>query len=492
MPLERTTWRVFLSSPGDVATQRELVRATIAALNDDPLLAERGRVEVVAWDTPGADVPMSAARPQVSVNAYLPLPRECDLTIVLLWGRIGTPLPPDNRRADGTTYASGTVWELEDARNGGREVLIYRRPRPPTIEVDDPDGDDKKKQYERVKEFVATSLAPDGSLRFGIHDFEHDGQLAQLVEAHLKQFARQALPLAAAPPSARPAAPMVVPAPAPDGAGQGNAVDLLYCLGELIQLCDREGPRDRLVAKMRERAKLDKGSALFCILPGGARQGHCGFLERVCAYELRYQVPNVEPGQVILVPRVVKDNLETPEMLGDTIEAAIRARACDAELDSWPKLQDWMNGGNKRIFMVALDLPSDVLSGRERLLLANAATWLGRWVTVPARQVFVLVACLRYAGGERERVRVRRVIDKFVAGFNAPAGLPPTIVPLPELASITREDIERWWMHEAVKPGRNARWKAAFDELFAEREQWAMDDLRDQLDKLRDRLAASF
>lgn len=44
------------------------------------------------------------------MNAYLPLPRECDLTIVLLWGRLGTPLPPENRQVDGTVYASGTVW----------------------------------------------------------------------------------------------------------------------------------------------------------------------------------------------------------------------------------------------------------------------------------------------------------------------------------------------------------------------------------------------
>ena len=486
MPLERPPLRIFLSSPGDVATQREVVRATIDALNKDPLLAERGRFEVVAWDTPGAAVPLSGGRPpQDSVNAYLPLPRECDLTIVLLWGRIGTPLPPANRRADGTTYASGTVWELEDARNGGREVWIYRCARKPTIELDDPDEDDKKEQYRRVKDFVATSRAPDGSLRFGVNDFQHDAQLAQLVEAHLKQFARQALPLAEAPLSAPQAAPMPVPAPAPDGAGQGNALELLDRLGELIQLCDREDPRDLLIDTMHRRATRAKGSALFCILPGGARQGHCGFLERVRAYELRHQIPGLAPGQVILVPRVVRQNLETPEKLGATILSAIRDGARDAGVDSWPKLQRWMNGGKQRIFIVALEPPSDALSGREHLFLANAAAWLGRWVAAPARQIFVLVACLRHAGGEGEGERVRRIVDEFVAGFSAPVDWPPTIVPLPELASITREDVERWWTHEAVKPVRNPRLKAKLDQLFAERAHWAMDDLRD-------RLAASF
>lgn len=96
MPVERRTLRVFLSSPGDVAPQRECLRQVIRELNDTPLLAKHGGFEIVAWDTPGAAVPLSANRPpQDSVNTYLPLPRECDLTIVLLWGRIGTPLPPE-------------------------------------------------------------------------------------------------------------------------------------------------------------------------------------------------------------------------------------------------------------------------------------------------------------------------------------------------------------------------------------------------------------
>ena len=268
-------------------------------------------------------------------------------------------------------------------------------------------------------------------------------------------------------------------------AGNRSGKTEIGVVDDLIQLCDREDPRDLLIDTMHRRATLAKGSALFCILPGGARQGHCGFLERVRAYELRHQIPGVAPGQVILVPRVVRQNLETPEKLGATILSAIRDGARDAGVDSWPKLQRWMNGGKQRIFIVALEPPSDALSGREHLFLANAAAWLGRWVAAPARQIFVLVACLRHAGGEGEGERVRRIVDEFVADFSAPVDWPPTIVPLPELASITREDVERWWTHEAVKPVRNPRLKAKLDQLFAERAHWAMDDLRD-------RLAASF
>jgi hypothetical protein len=69
-------------------------------------------VEVVARDDPAAGTPFAATElPQVSVNRFKTPPAACDLTILILWGRLGTP--PNLSRADGTPYASGTEWELE-------------------------------------------------------------------------------------------------------------------------------------------------------------------------------------------------------------------------------------------------------------------------------------------------------------------------------------------------------------------------------------------
>lgn len=189
MPTRKSILRVFLSSPGDVGAQREIARRAIVQFNADPLVEPNFILEVVAWDTLGARVPLSAnATPQTSVNATLGLPRDCDLTVVLLWSRLGTPLPTDQVDASGKPFASGTVWELQDAISGGRTVWIYRRTVAPQMAIDDPDSAGKRAQYEAVKAFVATSRAPDGSLRFGVHEFEDDEELADMLTEHLRHF----------------------------------------------------------------------------------------------------------------------------------------------------------------------------------------------------------------------------------------------------------------------------------------------------------------
>ena len=70
--------RVFISSPGDVADERNLARR---------LLKE-------------------------AVNRFGCRPSECDIVIVVLWSRLGTQL-----KIDGTSYLSGTEYEEGTARN---------------------------------------------------------------------------------------------------------------------------------------------------------------------------------------------------------------------------------------------------------------------------------------------------------------------------------------------------------------------------------------
>ena len=108
--------RIFLSSPGDVAKERHLAAQVLKQYQDKPHARGKVSIEVVAWDDPNAPTPMSAGvTPQESVNRLKGRPADCDLTIVILWGRLGTQLPADLVRADGSRYESGTVWEYEDA-----------------------------------------------------------------------------------------------------------------------------------------------------------------------------------------------------------------------------------------------------------------------------------------------------------------------------------------------------------------------------------------
>lgn len=181
--------RVFLSSPGDAGAQRDLARQVIGALNSDPIVSARLIVETIGWDTQGARVPLSAnVTPQASINAYLLRPSECDLTVVLLWGRLGTPLPSNWTDLDGRRYESGTVWEIEDAKRGGRPVWVYRKTATPHVAVDDPALEEKRAQLEAVRKFVGMARADDGSIRFGVHDFENDEEFRSLFSEHLRHF----------------------------------------------------------------------------------------------------------------------------------------------------------------------------------------------------------------------------------------------------------------------------------------------------------------
>src|SRR5512132_3371387 len=118
-PHEVSLVRIFLSSPGDVAEERTLARQFIdSELPNSSPFRETVKLELIAWDDPAARIPMLATEtPQESVNAARPRPATCDIVIVILWSRMGTPLPDTLRKPNGEPYLSGTEWEYEDAVN---------------------------------------------------------------------------------------------------------------------------------------------------------------------------------------------------------------------------------------------------------------------------------------------------------------------------------------------------------------------------------------
>jgi len=161
--------RVFLSSPGDVADERKIARELIEGELQKHPSYRHLKLVVIAWDDPDARIPMLAKEtPQESVNNARPRPSSCDIVIVILWARMGTPLPSKIRKPDGAPYLSGTEWEYLDAVNSTREpkpeVLVYRRTEEPIISIRDPNRKEKEEQFERVEEFFARFGNTDGSL----------------------------------------------------------------------------------------------------------------------------------------------------------------------------------------------------------------------------------------------------------------------------------------------------------------------------------------
>lgn len=191
--------RIFLSSPGDVAEERALALSIIERIPHDPLLRGRVALDAVAWDKRGAAAPMLATMtPQQAINDGLPRPSECDIVVVIFWARMGTPLPEEYKKPDGSRFRSGTEWEYEDAMQAARssgkpEVIIYRRTEEIAFKPSDPDFMAKYEQWRTVQDFFAGFTNVDGSIRQGYNAYAHSDEFAEQFEYHLKRLVVRAL-----------------------------------------------------------------------------------------------------------------------------------------------------------------------------------------------------------------------------------------------------------------------------------------------------------
>jgi len=192
--------RVFLASPGDVAEERALALDILARLPADPLLRGQLAVDAVAWDRPGAGMPMLAGlTPQEAIAAGLPKPSECDIVVVLFWSRIGTPLPPGSAKPDGTPYWSGTEWEYLDAAQAAAgqdrpKILLYRRTEKIALDPDEPDFEERAAQRKKVRAFFDQFRNPDGSLNNGVNDYANPAEFKDRLAHDLRAVIKPWLP----------------------------------------------------------------------------------------------------------------------------------------------------------------------------------------------------------------------------------------------------------------------------------------------------------
>ena len=102
MPTTEKLLRVFVSSPGDVAIEREVLVAAITELNNTWAAHLGLRLEPVLWETHCR--PAAGADLQQVINQQLP--KDCDIFVGIMWKRFGSATP---------RFGSGTEEEFEAA-----------------------------------------------------------------------------------------------------------------------------------------------------------------------------------------------------------------------------------------------------------------------------------------------------------------------------------------------------------------------------------------
>jgi tetratricopeptide (TPR) repeat protein len=192
---EAKTIRVFISSPGDVVEERRRAALVLGRLKRD--FARFFKISPELWEYE----PMIAAG---TFQDVIIEPASTDIVVLILWSRLGTPLPPrtalrDYQGIDGRTPVTGTEWEFENALRAARERQARDEPATPNILVykKDVDGvargktasklDEAVRQMAALEQFWARYFeSPDGHFTLAFNSFTSLDSFEQQLEAHLR------------------------------------------------------------------------------------------------------------------------------------------------------------------------------------------------------------------------------------------------------------------------------------------------------------------
>jgi tetratricopeptide (TPR) repeat protein len=183
---------IFVSSPGDVAEERLIAARVIARLAHR--FAERAVLKPCFWE----HLPLRAS---ASFQEEIPRSSKFDVVVMILWSRIGTRLPKDMLRPDGTRYESGTEFEFEDAirhyeEHGLPHVLVYRKTASLMVDLatNQERWNELSRQKEHVDRFFQRRFRDDEGLNAGAnHSFADTSEFEEKFEQHLRALFEEIL-----------------------------------------------------------------------------------------------------------------------------------------------------------------------------------------------------------------------------------------------------------------------------------------------------------
>ena len=181
------TFRIFVSSPGDVGEERSIAHRVIERLKFR--YVGRANLDVTLWE----HLPLVATS---SYQDQIPNAGDFDLVVMVVWSRMGTKLPEAITREDGSRYESGTEYEFEQAlaasrRRGLPSLMVYRKTARVLVDLSGQEGDllELTRQKKAVESFIDRWFkSPDGSFHAAFHPFESSAQFEDLLERHVRSW----------------------------------------------------------------------------------------------------------------------------------------------------------------------------------------------------------------------------------------------------------------------------------------------------------------
>jgi hypothetical protein len=165
--------RIFISSPGDVIPERRRAQLVIGKLAKN--YARYFTIQPLLWEVE----PMLASG---HFQDQITPPSETDIVILIVWSRLGTPLPDKTgTRAyhglDGRVPVTGTEWEFEDAiaahrARGVPDLLAYRKQADPTVSLKDRTAKARaEEQWDKLDRFWGRWFVDGGEFRAAFGEF---------------------------------------------------------------------------------------------------------------------------------------------------------------------------------------------------------------------------------------------------------------------------------------------------------------------------------
>jgi eukaryotic-like serine/threonine-protein kinase len=183
------TFKLFVSSPGDVMVERRRVENVVSRLNGE--FAGVARLEAIRWET-------EFYQAYSTFQAQIPRSTDCDLVIGILKWRLGTELPPDfeEKLPDGQPFPSGTAYEIltaiEKRQKGVQlpDIYVFRfAGSSPSVAVEDPNRARIEHDWQVLKGFFQEWFLTDrGHFKAAFNPYSSEDDFEAQLEKLLRNW----------------------------------------------------------------------------------------------------------------------------------------------------------------------------------------------------------------------------------------------------------------------------------------------------------------